>query len=58
MKDPLEVLRLKEAELQRLQEEVEALRRVGQMLRENLPAHAQPRRGKLIQMPEAPVNLA
>ncbi len=58
MKDPLEVLRLKEAELQRLQEEVEALRRVGQMLRENLPARSQPARGKVIKMPEAPVNLA
>jgi hypothetical protein len=58
MKDPLEVLRLKEAELQRLQEEVEALRRVGQMLRENLPARSQPPRGKVIKMPEAPVNLA
>jgi hypothetical protein len=58
MKDPLEVLRLKEAELQRLQEEVEALRRVGQMLRENLPARSLPSRGKVIKMPQAPVNLA
>jgi hypothetical protein len=57
MKDPLEVLRRKEAELQRLQEEVEALRRVGRMLKENLPARAQrPGRGKVLQMPDAPVN--
>ena len=34
MKDPLEVLRRKEAELRRLQEEVEALRRVGKMVGE------------------------
>jgi hypothetical protein len=59
MKNPLEVLRRKEAELQRLQEEVDALRLVGRMLKENLPARApQPGRGKVIQMPEAPVNLA
>ncbi len=59
MKNPTEVLRRKEAELQRLQEEVEALRRVGRMLKENLPARApQPGRGKVLQMPEAPVNLA
>jgi len=59
MKNPLEVLRRKEAELQRLQEEVEALRLVGRMLKENLPARAtQPGRGKIIQMPDAPVNLA
>jgi hypothetical protein len=58
MKNPLEVLRRKEAELQRLQEEVEALRRVGQMLKENLPVRArQPGRGKVLQMPDAPVNL-
>ncbi len=57
MKDPLEVLRRKEAELRRLQEEVEALRRVGQMLKENLPARAQQSgRGKVLQMPESPVN--
>jgi hypothetical protein len=59
MKNPLEVLRRKEAELQRLQEEVEALRLVGRMLKDNLPAHTpQPGRGKIIQMPDAPVNLA
>ncbi len=57
MKDPLEVLRRKEAELRRLQEEVEALRRVGKMLKENLPARAQQSgRGKVLQMPESPVN--
>jgi hypothetical protein len=59
MKDPLEVLRQKETELQRLQEEVEALRRVGKMLKENLPVRAQQSgRGKILQMPEAPVNPA
>ncbi len=57
MKDPLEVLRRKEAELRRLQEEVEAIRRVGKMLKENLPARAQQSgRGKVLQMPESPVN--
>ncbi len=57
MKDPLEVLRRKEAELRRLQEEVEALRRVGKMLKENLPVRAQqPGRGKVLQMPESPIN--
>jgi len=57
MKDPLEVLRRKEAELRRLQEEVEALRRVGKMLKENLPARAQQSgRGKVLQMPESQVN--
>jgi hypothetical protein len=59
MRDPLEVLRLKEAELQRLQEEVEALRRVGRMLRENSPSYASEHPvGKVIQMPQGPVNLA
>ena len=57
MKNPVEVLRRKEAELQRLQEEVDALRLVGRMLEEN---HSQldesQVRGKVICMPD--VHLA
>ena len=53
MKDPIEILRRKEAELQRLQEEVEALRLVGRMLEENCPATEQSHvRGKVICMPD------
>ena len=53
MKDPVEVLRRKEAELQRLQEEVEALRLVGKLLREqSLASQPEPQtRGKVLQMP-------
>lgn len=52
MKDPVEVLRRKEAELQRLQEEVEALRLVGKLLREQSLAGKEPEtRGKILQMP-------
>jgi hypothetical protein len=59
MKDPIEVLRRKEAELQRLQEEVEALRMVGRML-DGGKTHLQKQenRGKILQMPDGPVNLA
>ena len=55
MKNPVEVLRRKEAELERIQEEVEALRLVGQLLHEQSDgARPQPRkttRGKVLQMP-------
>ncbi len=53
MKDPVEVLRRKEAELERLQEEVEALRLVGKLLREQTLAGKEesPARGKILQMP-------
>jgi hypothetical protein len=53
MKDPVEVLRRKEAELAKLQEEVEALRMVGRLLKERASLgqdQAQPR-GKVLQMP-------
>jgi hypothetical protein len=52
MKDPLEVLRRKEAELQRLQEEVEALRLIGKLLNEQKQSGEQIGRGKVLQMPE------
>ena len=52
MKDPIEVLRRKEAELQRLREEVEALRLVGKLLRDQSLAGKEPEtRGKILQMP-------
>lgn len=53
MKDPVEVLRRKEAELERLQEEVDALRLVGKLLREQAIAGKEPgeNRGKVLQMP-------
>ena len=53
MKDPVEVLRRKEAELERLQEEVDALRLVGKLLRERtLAGKNEPQsRGKILQMP-------
>lgn len=51
-KDPVEVLRRKEAELERLQEEVEALRLVGRLLREQSTGKPDPQaRGKVLQMP-------
>jgi hypothetical protein len=56
MKDPLEVLRRKEAELQRLQEEVDALRLVGKLLAEKKQSNEEPPRCKVLQMPE--VHLA
>ena len=53
MKNPVEVLRRKEAELKRLQEEVDALRLVGKLLREQtLAGKNKPQlRGKILQMP-------
>jgi hypothetical protein len=52
MKDPLEVLRRKEEELQRLQEEVEALRMVGKILSDHKAEANKPEnRGKILQMP-------
>ncbi len=56
MKDPTEVLRRKEAELQQLQEEVEALRMVGRLLlsEHNDAPENQENRGKILQMPGAP----
>jgi hypothetical protein len=53
MKNPVEVLRRKEAELERLQEEVEALRLVGKLLREQCLAERPETeaRGKILQMP-------
>ena len=53
MKNPVEVLRRKEAELERLQEEVDALRLVGKLLREQTLAGKQEpeTRGKVLQMP-------
>jgi hypothetical protein len=59
MKDPLEVLRRKEAELLRLQEEVEALRMVGKILSGQSTHQEKPEnRGKILQMPESPANMA
>ena len=52
MKNPVEVLRRKEAELLRLQEEVDALRLVGKLLREQSVTKTEPEtRGKILQMP-------
>jgi len=53
MKNPVEVLRRKEAELERLQEEVDALRLVGKLLREQTLAGKQETQtqGKILQMP-------
>ena len=52
MKNPHEVLRRKEAELEKLQEEVEALRLVGRLLKEQPAAAAQGQSGaKILQMP-------
>jgi len=51
-RDPIEVLRRKEEELERLQEEVRALRLVGKLLRDqSAPERDQPTRGKILQMP-------
>jgi hypothetical protein len=59
MKDPTEVLRRKEAELQQLQEEVEALRMVGKLLSGGTTdPEKQENRGKILQMPGFPGNLA
>ena len=53
MKNPVEILRRKEAELERLQEEVDALRLVGKLLREQATSteHKPQTRGKVLQMP-------
>jgi hypothetical protein len=53
MKDPVEVLRRKEAELERLQEEVDALRLVGKLLRgQSSSTKQEPASGgKILQMP-------
>jgi len=59
MKDPTEVLRRKEAELQQLQEEVEALRMVGKLLSGGkTDPENQENRGKILQMPGIPINLS
>ena len=59
MKDATEVLRRKEAELQQLQEEVEALRMVGKLLSGGTSdPEKQENRGKILQMPDVPVSLA
>ncbi len=59
MKDPIEVLRRKEAELEQLQEEVEALRMVGRMLAGDKTALESPEKsGKILRMPSGPINLA
>ena len=50
MKDPIEVLRRKEAELERLQEEVDALRVAGRLL-DPTGAGPRPKRAKIIEMP-------
>jgi hypothetical protein len=51
-KDPVEVLRRKEEELERLQEEVAALRLVGRLLQQqSLATPEQQGRGKVLQMP-------
>lgn len=52
MKDPIEVLRRKEEELQQLQEEVEALRIAGELLSDQKTDGRKPKnRGKILQMP-------
>jgi prefoldin subunit 5 len=59
MKDPIEVLRRKEAELQQLQEEVEALRMVGRMLAGDKTALENAKKsGKILHMPSGSINLA
>lgn len=53
MRDPLEVLRRKEAELQQLQEEIEALRIAGELLYDSKDGGLKPtNRGKILQMPK------
>jgi hypothetical protein len=52
MKNPVEVLRRKEAELEKLQEEVDALRLVGELLKQQSSGAPEPQsRGKVLQMP-------
>jgi hypothetical protein len=43
MKDPIEVLRRKEAELERVRQEVEALRLVGKLLAERRQSGGEPK---------------
>jgi hypothetical protein len=52
MKDPLEVLRRKEDELRKLQEEVEALRLMGKLLKEHKQSTEKSQGGKVILMSE------
>jgi hypothetical protein len=52
MKNPIEVLRQKEAELERLQEEVRALRLVGRLLNPQPQPEKKTARGKLLEMPD------
>lgn len=52
MKNPTDVLRRKEAELERLKEEVEALRLAGKLLAEHKIDPTKPvKQGKVLQMP-------
>jgi hypothetical protein len=52
MKNPTDVLRRKEAELERLREEVEALRIAGKLLAEPKIDPSKPiKQGKILQMP-------
>ncbi len=52
MKNPVEVLRRKEAELEKLQEEVDALRLVGKLLQQQSSGKPEPHsQGKILQMP-------
>ena len=52
MKNPTDVLRRKEAELERLKEEVEALRIAGRLLAEHKIDLSKPvKQGKILQMP-------
>jgi hypothetical protein len=51
MKDPFEVLRRKEVELERLRQEVEALRVVGKLLSERKQSSGgEPARGKVLEI--------
>lgn len=52
MKDPVELLRRKEEELRKLQEEVEALRLMSKLLKEQKQATEQREPGKVLLMPE------
>jgi hypothetical protein len=59
MRDPIEVLRRKEAELEQLQEEVEALRMVGRKFAgDKTTLENAEKSGKILQMPSGPINLA
>ncbi len=58
MKDPIEVLRSKEAELLRLQEEVEALRMVGKLLKDYPKESLRDARAVVLQMPSHPFHMA